>query len=97
MVCDEDIRTIPLKTFESRDLHVDTSRDENKARPRARAPVREAAAALEQTRRDRECAQSDRVERDGGDQKEDSPPPVVGGHSIIKNSKFKRRDSKCKH
>src|SRR5262245_38944769 len=76
MVRDEDVRTIPLKTFEARHFHFDPRRDKNQTRPGAGTPVRETAAALEEAGRDRQRAEHDGVQADSGDQIKDRSPPM---------------------
>src|SRR6185503_20136522 len=61
------------------DAHAGRLQDQ--PRPGARARVREVAAPIHQTRRDPDSTENDGVERDGRDEIEDRPPPVIGGNA----------------
>ena len=77
VVRDEDVgraRRDPLEPF---DRDANAGGLQNQPRPRARAAVREVAAAIEQARHDRRRAEHDGVDGDGGNEKEDRPPPVI--------------------
>ena len=67
------------------DRHPNAGRFQNQPRPCPRAAVREVAAPIEQTRQDRHGAKDDGVDGDGGDEKEDRAPPVVGGKAQAKS------------
>src|ERR1041384_1396408 len=57
--------------------------DQDEARPRARAPVGEASRAVEQARGERARAEYDCVDADGGNQKQNGPPPMIWRNSDI--------------
>ena len=80
-----------LDAVEPFDAHADAGGLQNQPRPRPRTPVREVAAPIEQAREDRRRAEHDGVDRDGRDENEHRPPPVVGrnaGHLTINNSQL---------
>src|ERR1044071_5091559 len=89
MVGDEDVRAGAQKPVEAADLDVHARRRENQARPRPRAPVREASAVLEEAGPNRERPEYDGVHGDGGNEKKDGPPPVERRNSEIQNAKCK--------
>ena len=51
---------------------------QDQPRPGARAPVGEVAARVKQARRERQRAEDDRVDTDGGNEEKDRSPPVEG-------------------
>src|SRR5688500_1205563 len=78
MIRDEDIRPAGHQTIESVDVDRDAGREQDQTGPHARAPMREIPAPIEHTRGERERAEHDRVDGDGGNEKEDRPPPEIG-------------------
>src|SRR5258706_15263098 len=79
MVGDEDVRRAGFGPLEPLNGDADAGRLKDQPRPRAGAAVREIAAAIEEARHDRRRAEHDRVNRDGGNEIEDRPPPVIRG------------------
>src|SRR5688572_12689052 len=97
VIGDEDVGAIAREPLEAHDLDPDPRRRQNQPRPGPRAPVRKVAGLLEQARCERQRAEDDRVQRDGGDQIEDGPPPVIRRKSVIQNAKCKMQtDSKLR-
>ena len=69
---------VRLESLEPLDRDAHARRPQDQPRPRARAPMAEVATAIEERRNDRERPEHDRVDADGGNEKEDRPPPVIG-------------------
>ena len=80
----EDVGRARRDALEPFDRDAHAGRLQNQPRPRARAAVREVAAPIEQAGHNRRGAEHDRVDGDGGDQKEDGPPPVERGNAQVR-------------
>src|SRR5207249_8665421 len=59
----------------------DAGRFQDEGRPPTRARVRDAPATIEHAREERQRAEHDGVDADGGNEKKDGPPPMVGGNT----------------
>ena len=86
MIRHEDVRGAGRQPRETFDRHFDTGRLENQPRPRTRAAVRKTSAMIDEARHDRSGAEHDGVDRDGRNQIEDGPPPVVRGDAQASRS-----------
>src|SRR5206468_7462909 len=78
VIGDEDVGGAGRHALEAFDGDADTGRFQDEARPRTRTRVRDASATIEHAREDRQRAEHDGVDADGGNEKKDGPPPMVG-------------------
>ena len=77
---EEEVRLVTRQVVEAADVHGDAGGLQDQPGPRPRAAVREVALPVDQHRQQRQRAEDDGVQGDGGDQEEDRPPPVERGH-----------------
>jgi hypothetical protein len=78
VIGDEDVGGAGRHALEALDGDADAGRVQDQARPRTRARVRDAPAPIEHAREERHRAEHNGVDGDGGNEKENSPPPMVG-------------------
>ena len=76
VIRDEYVRLARLHPLEPLDAHVHACRRKDQPRPRPRAPVRRVPFAVDERGEDRERAEDDGVDRNGGNEEEDRSPPV---------------------
>ena len=76
MVRDEHVGLAAPHPLEPLHTHLDARRGQNQPGPRARAPVRCVPFAVDERGKNRQRAEHDRVNRNGGDEEKDRSPPM---------------------